>query len=111
MPNKRRSKEETKEIDATAERLRDFLRLNYISYAETARESVCTDRNLYTCGKNSVSRAGSNTRLSQQSTNSTGLFIAGSGNRFKLLNLLAYYVNDSNDNGLNMRVVKNRPRP
>ncbi len=37
VTNKRRLTVETKEIDAILERLRDFLRLNYISYAEAAK--------------------------------------------------------------------------
>ena len=37
MSNKRRSTEEAKAIDAIVERLRDFLRLNYLSYKEMAK--------------------------------------------------------------------------
>jgi transcriptional regulator with XRE-family HTH domain len=46
MPNKRRSTEETKELDAIVERLRDFLRLNYISYAEAAKRIGVRDYSL-----------------------------------------------------------------
>jgi hypothetical protein len=34
MANKRRSREELKEVDALVERLRDFIRLNYTTAAE-----------------------------------------------------------------------------
>jgi hypothetical protein len=44
--NKRRSKEETKKIDAIVERLRDYLRLNYISYAEAAKRIGVRDHSL-----------------------------------------------------------------
>lgn len=40
VKNKRRSKEETKEIDAIVERLRDYLRLKYVSYNETAKGMI-----------------------------------------------------------------------
>jgi hypothetical protein len=46
VPNKRRSKEETKKIDTIFERLRDFLRLNYISYAEVAKRIGVRDYSL-----------------------------------------------------------------
>jgi hypothetical protein len=36
VANKRRSNEELKEIDAVVERLREFLRLNYMTGAEVA---------------------------------------------------------------------------
>ena len=38
MANKRRSKDELKEIDALVERLREFTRLNYVTAVEIARE-------------------------------------------------------------------------
>jgi hypothetical protein len=38
MANKRRSKEQIQEIDALIERLRDFVRLNYVTAVEIARE-------------------------------------------------------------------------
>jgi hypothetical protein len=38
MARKRRSKEELKEVDALVENLRDFIRLNYVTAAEIARE-------------------------------------------------------------------------
>jgi hypothetical protein len=38
MANKRRSKDELKEIDALIERLREFTRLNYVTAVEIARE-------------------------------------------------------------------------
>ena len=38
MVNKRRSKEQLQEIDALVERLRDFIRLNYVTAAEVARQ-------------------------------------------------------------------------
>jgi hypothetical protein len=37
MARKRRSREELKEVDALVERLRDFIRLNYMTAAEVAR--------------------------------------------------------------------------
>jgi hypothetical protein len=38
MAKKRRSKDELKEIDALVERLRDFVRLNYVTAAEIGRQ-------------------------------------------------------------------------
>jgi hypothetical protein len=38
MARKRRSKEELKRVDALVERLRDFVRFNYATAAEVARE-------------------------------------------------------------------------
>jgi DNA-binding transcriptional regulator YiaG len=47
VPNKRRSKEETKKIDAIVERLRDFIRLNYMTGADVARQIGVRDTTLY----------------------------------------------------------------
>jgi DNA-binding XRE family transcriptional regulator len=47
VTNKRRSTVDTKEIDATVERLRDFLRLNYTSYQETAKRIGVHGHTLY----------------------------------------------------------------
>jgi hypothetical protein len=38
MTNKRTSREEVKEVGALVERLRDFIRLNYMTAAEVARD-------------------------------------------------------------------------
>jgi hypothetical protein len=38
MANKRRSKDELAKIDALLERLREFIRLNYMTAAEVARQ-------------------------------------------------------------------------
>jgi hypothetical protein len=38
MARLRRSREELKEVDALLERLRDFIRLNYMTAAEVARQ-------------------------------------------------------------------------
>ena len=43
MANKRRSKDQVKELDALIERLRDFIRLNYMTAAEIAREIGVND--------------------------------------------------------------------
>ena len=40
VANKRRSTEELREIDGIVERLREFLRLNYMTGAEVADESA-----------------------------------------------------------------------
>jgi len=47
MANKRRSKEELKEVDALVERLRDFIRFNYMTAAEVAREIGAHDSTVY----------------------------------------------------------------
>ena len=47
MANKRRSKEELEEIDAPIERLRDFIRLNYVTAAAIAREIGVHDSTVY----------------------------------------------------------------
>ena len=47
MANKRRSKEELKGIDALVERLREFVRLNYMTAAEVAREIGVNDSTVY----------------------------------------------------------------
>jgi transcriptional regulator with XRE-family HTH domain len=47
VPNKPRSKEETKKIDAIVERLREFIRLNYLTGAEVARRIGVRDMNVY----------------------------------------------------------------
>jgi hypothetical protein len=38
MARQRRSREELKAVDALVERLRDFIRLNYMTAAEVARQ-------------------------------------------------------------------------
>ena len=47
MANKRRSREEPKEVDALVERLRDFIRLNYLTAAEVARQMGVKDTTVY----------------------------------------------------------------
>ena len=47
MARKRRSKEETKQVDALVERLRDFVRFNYMTAAEVAREIGVNDSTVY----------------------------------------------------------------
>ena len=47
MARKRRSKEELKEVDALVQRLRDFIRLNYVTAAEVAREIGVHDSTVY----------------------------------------------------------------
>jgi len=50
MANKRRSKDKLKEIDALIEPLRDFIRLNYVTAAEIAREIGVRDSTVYIHG-------------------------------------------------------------
>ena len=47
MVNKRRSREELKEVDALVERLRDFIRLDYVTAAEVARQMGVRDSTVY----------------------------------------------------------------
>jgi hypothetical protein len=47
MANKRRSREELKEVDALLERLRDFIRLNYLTAAQVARQIGVKDTTVY----------------------------------------------------------------
>jgi hypothetical protein len=47
MANKRRSKEELEEVDALVERLRDFIRLNYMTAAEVARQLGVNESTMY----------------------------------------------------------------
>jgi hypothetical protein len=47
MANKRRSKNELKELDALVERLRDFIRRNYVTAAEVARQIRVNDSTVY----------------------------------------------------------------
>ena len=47
MARQRRSKEETKQVDALLERLREFVRLNYITAAEIAGEIGVNDSTVY----------------------------------------------------------------
>ena len=47
VANKRRSTEELREIDGIVERLREFLRLNYITGAEVARRLGVRDSTVY----------------------------------------------------------------
>jgi hypothetical protein len=47
MGRKRRSKEELKRVDVLVERLREFVRLNYITAAEIAREIGVNDSTVY----------------------------------------------------------------
>jgi hypothetical protein len=47
MAKKRRSNDELKEIDALVERLREFVRLNYVTAAEIARQIGVRDSTVY----------------------------------------------------------------
>jgi transcriptional regulator with XRE-family HTH domain len=47
MARKRRSKDQLKEIDALVERLREFIRLNYMTAAEVARQIGVRDTTIY----------------------------------------------------------------
>jgi hypothetical protein len=47
MANKRRSKDELAKIDALLERLREFIRLNYMTAAEVARQIGVRDTTIY----------------------------------------------------------------
>jgi hypothetical protein len=47
MARQRRSREELKEVDALVERLRDFIRLNYVTAAEIARRIGVRDSTVY----------------------------------------------------------------
>ena len=47
MARLRRSREELKEVDALLERLRDFIRLNYTTAAEAARQIGVRDATIY----------------------------------------------------------------
>ena len=47
MANKRRSSAEITEIDAVVELLREFIRLNYITGADVARQIGVRDSTLY----------------------------------------------------------------
>jgi hypothetical protein len=47
MANKRRSKDELAKIDAILERLREFIRLNYMTAAEVARHIGVRDTTIY----------------------------------------------------------------
>ena len=47
MVNKRRSKNELQEIDGLLERLREFIRLNYMTAAQVARQIGVRDTTIY----------------------------------------------------------------
>ncbi len=47
MAHLRRSREELKAVDALLERLRDFIRLNYMTAAEVARQIGVRDATIY----------------------------------------------------------------
>ena len=47
MARKRRSKDQLREIDALVERLREFVRLNYTTAAEVARQIGVRDTTIY----------------------------------------------------------------
>jgi hypothetical protein len=47
MAKKRRSKDDLKEIDVLVERLREFVRLNYMTAAEVARQIGVNDSTVY----------------------------------------------------------------
>jgi len=47
MARKRRSKDQPKEIDAIVERLREFVRLNYMTAGEVARQIGVNDSTVY----------------------------------------------------------------
>jgi hypothetical protein len=47
VANKRRSIEELREIDGIVERLRDFLRLNYMTGADVVRQIGVSDMTVY----------------------------------------------------------------
>jgi transposase-like protein len=47
MARRLRSKEETKQVDALIERLREFVRFNYMTAAEVARQIGVNDSTVY----------------------------------------------------------------
>ena len=47
MARLRRSREELKVVDALLERLRDFIRLNYLTAADVARQIGVRDATIY----------------------------------------------------------------
>lgn len=47
MTRKRRSKDELEDVDAIVERLRDYIRLNYMTAAEVARQIGIGERTVY----------------------------------------------------------------
>jgi hypothetical protein len=47
MARKRRSKDDLEEIDVLVERLREFVRLNYMMAAEVARQIGVNDTTVY----------------------------------------------------------------
>jgi hypothetical protein len=47
MARRRRSKEETKQVDALVERLQEFIRFNYVTAAEVARAIGVHDSSVY----------------------------------------------------------------
>ena len=47
MARKRRSKEETRKVDTLIERLREFVRFNYVTAGEVAREIGVHDSSVY----------------------------------------------------------------
>ena len=47
MARKRRSKDQLREIDALVERLREFIRLSYMTAAEVARQIGVRDTTIY----------------------------------------------------------------
>ena len=47
MARKRRSEDQLKKIDALVERLREFIRLNYMTAAEVARQIGVRDTTIY----------------------------------------------------------------
>jgi hypothetical protein len=47
MARQRRSREELKEVDTLVERLRDFIRLNYMTAAEVARQIGAREATIY----------------------------------------------------------------
>jgi transposase-like protein len=53
MAKKRRSKDDLKEIDVLVERLREFVRLNYMTVAEVARQIGVNDTTVYSMASGS----------------------------------------------------------
>jgi hypothetical protein len=53
MAKKRRSKDDLKEIDVLVERLREFVRLNYMTAAEVARQIGVNDTTVYSMASGS----------------------------------------------------------
>ena len=70
VANKPRSTEELRDIDGIVERLREFLRLNYMTGAEVARRIGVRDMTLYSWlkGESRPSKTGANHGLPKVNT-------------------------------------------